>query len=637
MSATKRHKTTHEEDLAHHAETFHKKEAVPHSHNGHIHHPTAKPEDELMQEGLNAIYGDQKDTVDFSKLDRAKNRFTNFLLKTIGFLGVVAVIAWSAYYIYTKYFTTSEADTFILEIVAPDEIVSGDDATFEIHYKNPSAIPLATLEIEVKLPPAYQLGGLNPAPSDLEALTWKIGTLPAGSDGTISITGTWLASVPSSMPIQVFANYRPSNFNADFQSIKTAYISSFSSGITSSFNGPSEATPGEKLEYSLVLVNESQSDINNIVAELQLPNGFFIDPDTEGITAGDQPLWEIAVIKAGEEKEIKFTGTFAADNVGFQYFDLVTSLRGNDKNLLTQSKTQGFTDVIGSNVIVQLVANGSTENINTELDSDLRVSISIENTGEAPIEDAELLLDFQSAKPFPVVWNDADLDQGTITSDGIIWGADSIGVLKKGDKKIFNLTFPIEASVANDKTDEFTIVAETTLQNLPIRSTPIKIGINSEATFTVKARYYSESGAPLGTGPLPPVIGKETSYKVFWSVQNSLHDLENIQISATLPPNVVWKNTISTDLGSLTYTEVNRTVTWKVAQLPRTIGIINADFEIGIVPTDNDLGKFIKLISGSSFKAVDTKTTATLQETTSTLDSELPEDEHASGNGIVAE
>jgi len=58
---------------------------------------------------------------------------------------------------------------------------------------------------------------------------------------------------------------------------------------------------------------------------------------------------------------------------------------------------------------------------------------------------------------------------------------------------------------------------------------------NSEANFVSEVRYFTPEGAPLGTGPLPPKVDKRTVYRVFWKLDNSLHQLDEIKVEAILP------------------------------------------------------------------------------------------------------
>ncbi|MDP2631605.1 MAG: hypothetical protein Q8P30_02440 [Candidatus Uhrbacteria bacterium] len=591
-----------------------------------------KIEGQLIDEGLDAIYG--KGKTDFSKLDRANNRITNILLTVVITLAVIAAAAWGAFFVYTQYFSSGEEDAFDLEIIIDDEIVSGTATSIEIVYANPTLIPIANLDLEVRLPTAFQVNSLSPVPGNNDELKWDIGFLPASSDGIITIEGVWIADIPSSSPIQVFANFRPSNFNADFQDIATAHVSTIQSTLELKFTGPEEATPGESLDYTIALENKGEVGLENIEVQLELPDGFYLNDSDPKIEAGAATIWTIDSIAAGEITELTLKGSFAADTEGFEYFDIEAGLV-IDGHFLPQDSSQGFTDVLGTDLSLQLVAAGSTEDIAVEMGQDLRVTISYQNTGEEIIDDLELLLDFQAEERMPISWTSAELDGGLVTSDGIYWDSEIIGEVLAGERKILNLILPIESSVDASEADQIAISIIATTKSSEVRSSPIVISINSEADFYSSVLYYNSQGAPLGGGPLPPTVGETTTYRVYWSIENSLHNLDNVMISAVLPPQISWVDQTAANLGTIDYDSESKTVSWNITTLPSTVAEVQANFAISITPDEDDVGKFAKLISGASFSAKDTVTGSLLQSTTDSLTTDLLNDEFAKDLGAV--
>lgn len=591
-------------------------------------------DDELMEEGLEAIYGQER--VDFSKMDRHSSRLTNILTTVVIVLLVIAVMAWTGFFIYNKYFAPETEQQFNIDIDVPDQLTSGEAATIKINYHNPTAVPIATLVIDVRLPDAFEVATFAPLPDDEAELIWEIGTLAAGSDGTIAIDGRWLAEVPSNLPVQALADFRPANFNAFFQDIETKYITTLESTLEVDFDGPEEATSGDQLDYTITLKNTGEQDLANAELSLELPDGFYLEESEPAVEAGQAPSWSFELLEAEQEVSVTFRGSFAADAEGFQYFDVVAALQ-RDEQALVQAKTQGFTDVAGTNFELQLVAAGSAEDIAIDLSDQLRVSIAYENTGASTLDEVSMRLDFQSELPMPIAWDSAELDGGTQGASGVSWSTDVLGPLEPGDKQVLNLVIPIQDSIGEGQADSFSLICAATLDGQVIRSSPIEISINTEADFSAKAVYFTDEGAPLGNGPLPPELGERTTYRIFWQVDNSLHDLEDLSVTAVLPPHVTWEDQAQADLGSVSYDPTGGTVTWRVTNLPTSINSLSANFALSITPDDDDLGKFIKLISGSTMSATDAVTGTSLQQTTESLNSDLENDEYASGKGIVIE
>lgn len=597
------------------------------------HKKAASKEDQLIEEGLRAIYDDE---VDFSTLDRGPNRFTQILMTVVITLAVIAIAAWVGFYAYTRFAAPQEENHLVVEIQSQEELVSGERAQIAINYQNPSNVPLANLEIDVNIPNGFIIDSISPTPDDIDEYIWQFGSLSPNSDGVIVLEGMWFAEVPDSNPVQVFSTYRPANFNADFSTIETQYITTTRSALETVVTSTEEGHPGDSLEYQAEITNTSTETINNVTFSLQLPNGFFLEESSPAIEAGAQPVWTIDQIEPAETITITYSGSFAADQSGFQYIDTITAISVNDMELV-QGTEQAFTDLLENNLNVQLVVNGSTEDAVVELGKDIRITVALENTGDTPVDDATVLLDFATDDAMPILWSEADLQGGSLTSAGISWDATDIGIIAPGEKWIVNTRFPADVTIGTGQADQFAVLAHTTTDGLEVKSTPITLTVATEAAISSSIRYFNDEGAPLGSGPLPPQVGEVTSYRLFWQIDNTLHDLEGIRVSASLPPDVEWMDSTSADLGSISYQPDTRTITWRIERMPNSITTAQANVAIRIIPDSNDVGNFVKLVSGTTFEATDTVTGTLRQSTTESLNSELPDDEFAHGKGVVIE
>lgn len=605
-----------------------------HASKTHLHTETGleKEEEQTIEDGLHAIYGEDK--TDFSKIERPGSFLTHLLLTAVIVLTIIAGTAWGGYFVYQKYFSSQSQESFTVKISAPEEVKSGEKTKIKISYENPTTIPLAQLTVEARLPVGFVVSSSEPLVSDLTKPKWDIGFLNAGSDGEITLEGIWTATVPSTTPIQVFANFRPANFNSDFQAVQTTSITSLQSVLETTFTGDEEATSGKSQNYLLTIQNMGSEKIDNIIAQIKLPTGFYLESSDPALEAGSESEWKNISLDPGAKIDIKITGSFAADVTGFEYFDSEISIK-NGNEPLSQSKAQTFTDVKGSAIALQLVAAGSNTDSSLFLSSNLRTSITYENTSDEDMSNVALLLDFSSAKAFPINWKTADLDGGKLTKDGVLWSIDVVGKIPAHEKKMLNLVFPIIETLSENFGDSFTITALANIADLSVRTTPIIISINSDASLVSEIRYYTEDGAPLGSGPIPPQVGQTTIYRVYWTVSNNLHNLENMIVTAILPPNVNWVGQSSSDLGTIEYKDISGEVVWMLPSLPEDVKSISAHFAISITPKTEDVGKFVKLISGANFKVTDEFTKALIEHTSESLDTELPSDVFATDKGAV--
>lgn len=591
-------------------------------------------ESKAMDEGLAAIYGDERD--DLTTVERAGSPVTRWLMRAVITLASLAVLSYLGYFVYLTFFSPAPSDPLRVSIDAPEEIVSGAVTTITVHYANEGRVPLAKLSLDCNLPDAFRVTSMLPEPTDTEELIWNIGSLPQKTDGTITFEGTWIADVPSSTTLQALATYRPANFNADFDAVASQSMSTLSSTLVVAGEGPESVHPGEQAAYTFTIENTGDIAMTGVAFDLTLPEGFYVTASTPALEAGALPSWALGELAPHVPTVVSVTGSFTADVEDVQQLQGAVTVTTDDATT-TQSETQVFTDVQGNGLRLQLVANGSTGDIAIDPGSPLRVTVGYENTGSTPITDLSLLLDFQSDGKVPITWSDATLDSGTVTSAGIRWSAATLGSIAVGEQKSRNAIFPLKDELAAGDVQQFSVVLHATVNGVTIQSQPLVITLNSDTSFSASARYYTDDGAPVGSGPLPPTVGEKTSYEVTWVLSNALHALSDVRVSATLPPSATWEDDATTSFGGLTYDAATRTVTWEIADMPQATGDVTATMQVSVTPDGSNVGSFVKLLSGSAFRATDAVTKASIQLTADSLTTECEGDENVAGKGSVVE
>ncbi|MBI1907822.1 DUF11 domain-containing protein [Candidatus Uhrbacteria bacterium] len=594
-------------------------------HKDHDHqHEARKAAEEAMDEGLAAIYGETRD--DLATLERGGSRVTRILMRVVIGLAAAAVLAYSAFFVYVKFFAGEAADPLTLAVEVPSELVSGTETDITIRYTNTGRVPLAALAIDVNVPSALTASSAVPMPTDEANLVWNVGSIAAGEEGAIVLSGIWIAAVPSSTSVQALATYRPANFNADFDAVATAGVTTLASTLRVAMTGPEEARPGEALTYTMAVENTSAMAVTDVVAEMELPTGFFVASSTPPLVAGAEPRWDIADLAAGATQEIVLVGSFAADVSDVQQLAATAAITV-DGGERVQGEASAFTEV----------ANGTAGDVTLDPGDPLRITLGYENTGESDMADVSFLVDFQAEGKIPISWSEASLDGGRLTADGIRFDAATIGTLVPNDNKLKNLIFPVRDELVTGDSQTWTVVVHATVGGVTISSQPLTVTLNSDTSFTAQSRYYTEDGAPVGEGPLPPSVGETTSYQIVWSVTNALHALDDVRVSATLPPSAEWEGTTNADLGSLSYDAATRTVSWDIAGLQAAAGEAIATFMVTTTPENDDVGEFVKLLSGSAFRATDSETGSSIQLTADTLTTECEGDALVEGKGYVEE
>jgi len=531
-----------------------------------------------------------------------------------------------------------------VNIEGPDIIKSGEEVELTIRYENTGDVPIAALTMKLNLPETFHVFQTLPLPDNEQE--WIIGSLNPKSDGAITLSGIFLADVPSTQRIQSLFTYKPANFSSEFQDITTHKINIEDSVVALSFTGPEKALAGDTSELIINIQNTSSDPIYNLRVLPSLGENFVVQKSEPEQDDG-QTYWTIDQLLEGELAAITIQGSFTSSANGEQALSAEVGFVNEDL-YFKQSSEQFVTDVLGGSVAYSVIVNGSTESQTVQTGENLRVSIDFENgSGETitdlgfelilSTEDGDVPIDLEQAN-----LSDAELDGTTLTWSGAT--TETLSELEPNCHGVIDITLPINETLSATDADQFDLAVTLTLSQISgvagtrtIEATPIHISINTNLSANAHARYFAESGAEIGNGPWPPEVGETTSLRVYWNIANSIHALEDIQLSTTLPQDVTWTDLSDTAIGSITYSPTTRQVTWTVPKLITDIPTAGAWFEIAINPSTQDAGRFMKLTNPTSIQAQDVVTKETITDTLDILTTELPNDAFAAGQGVVVE
>jgi len=280
------------------------------------------------------------------------------------------------------------------------------------------------------------------------------------------------------------------------------------------------------------------------------------------------------------------------------------------KTETTAGEQEVTSEVTVSDVLVQIKINGQ-EKILVTPGENLEYTVSFKNNGGKSVYDVALKINLEGA---PLDFEKLIVDNGAVRDRSIVWTKDQVpqfAELLSGANG--ELKFKIETAKIADPA--LALKFGSILKSWPEISYKKQSNFGTSAHWTGKtredkfnsdlavravARYYTSEGDQLGRGPLPPAVGKETKYWIFWSIENNLNDLSNVSVSALLPPNVFWTENISVSLGEITYNSARRMVTWKIGEVDRYTGedwpTQGVAFELALTPNLEQQGKEAMLL-----------------------------------------
>jgi hypothetical protein len=145
------------------------------------------------------------------------------------------------------------------------------------------------------------------------------------------------------------------------------------------------------------------------------------------------------------------------------------------------------------------------------------------------------------------------------------------------------------------------------------------VPVASKATFVAEAQYFT-SPFPQ-SGPLPPKVDIETVYAVEWVVASASSDIQNAVVTATLPPNVRYRNIRAPISENLVYDDKTRTVTWYVGDIAKSNSTADKSGKIITFA----VGEHPDIVTNQIFTGTDTFTKQDVEITTENINTILTE------------
>jgi len=171
--------------------------------------------------------------------------------------------------------------------------------------------------------------------------------------------------------------------------------------------------------------------------------------------------------------------------------------------------------------------------------------------------------------------------------------------------------------------------------NKIVASNRVDLKLNSKVILGVGGYYDS----PLisNSGPIPPTVGKETTYTIHLRAGNVSNDVTNAKTEIILPTGVVMTGKVYPEGASLDYNERTNSIIWNIGNMGVGEGIISpyrdVAFQIKINPSPDQAGNVVDLVKSVIFSGKDLFTGQELTVNAGGKDTILPEDVSIPGNG----
>ena len=252
-----------------------------------------------------------------------------------------------------------------LEITAPPDIVSGQDAEYVIDYSNASDMRFSNLRVQLEYPSGFQFVSAEPRASEGDAV-WYIGNLNARAEGKIIVRGVLSGQNEEYKHIKGKIGFFQGDgtFLVYAENERQTRITASPFLIVQTVNGFTNATvdPGATLRYAIHYENESSIGMRDVIVTLEI-DPTLLDMSRLTLTKGAYDaarrvmVWKASYIPSlsrvepGESGDITFSVPVR---------DNVSSVDGKNLSIKSIAKidspdiptTIGANKIIGSNTLL---------------------------------------------------------------------------------------------------------------------------------------------------------------------------------------------------------------------------------------------------------------------------------------------
>jgi len=587
-----------------------------------------------------------------------------FFARLLRGLFFLLIIVGAGYLLYWYGWSgTNNVNGLELQVKAPEKILAGEEFSYEITYYNPTKYSLSQVHLELQYPDSFIFSSASPAATSGN-YGWNLSDMAPGASATLTVTGRLIAPPDSVAVIFSRLSYLPGGLTSEFKKESSASTILSGPGFQVDLNYSATAFVNQDNDMSLVIYNIEDNRLGDFNISFSVPadaSAAVVD-STKNIAGSDTnesatSTKKLTVTKTGgaswqvsglsqemgrQEIPLTYRVKQKADNLEIKV-RLEKKLEDGQSYIFWEKSLKP--ELVDSDLNLTMLLNDSKNDGDLNSGQSLNYSLTYANHGINTFKDVVIMAVLKGEL---LDWNSlVDANKGDVQGNSIIWTKDEMPALaeiKPGAEGAIKFSLKLRAFQDGDIAKDLNLVSygqyginNQVAKNQDNISNTVTSRLNSDLSLQEEIRYFNSDNIPVGSGPLPPEVGAQTSFKVYWTVKNNLHELSETRVVFTLPSYVSWNNNNQTNVGSLYYDEASRQVIWEIGRLPVSVYRVDAEFGISITPTDNDRNKILILSPGSTVSALDTETKGTITKKITSKTTKLEDDDIAnlSNSGVV--
>ncbi|MDP3986284.1 MAG: hypothetical protein U1C53_02885 [Candidatus Veblenbacteria bacterium] len=617
--------------------------------------PEAADEEESVKEAGEAfakLYRQGAEGDFPTTLAAARKRHTWVIL--ISTLGLLLVVALGVLFFLGNGGGKFGEEAVSLTLVGPQEAPSGQVVEYTLAYHNDQGVDLTDIEVNLRYPEGFTFEGSLPQADNTEGTRLTLKRIRARESGNLSVRGLLVGEVGDVKQFSAVVTYEPENISAQYAKTLNVATQVVASVLNLELTGPAQLPEAEPLSLSATYRNSSAEPLSGLVVRFTSPGGFELELPQLTPLSGAGNTWLLPDLEPLAEGKVEFKGRFTeASAAGKQEIRVAVGLLGEGNKVTVQEEKVHELTLVKSHLTLNLTANDVSLKSAVDLGQQLTYQVTVANEGELPFTNIILVARLDTTY---LDWSTLRDDAGgTVnrTEGTITWTKEVLpflAALQPGSRTTVRWYISVVPSLpaGASATPSFKAKVEAqagqmvgeSLQAIMSESNEVESKFNTRLTLEADGRYYTDDLVKLGSGPLPPQVGQTTTYVIFWRLANNLSEVENVEVTTTLPPEVNFTGQSTVAAGSpVSFNPNTREVRWTLNRLPAGAGTgfarPEASFEVAVTPGPSDANKILVLTRTTTVTARDTFSGADLIATAKFITTELDNDLGAQGKGIV--
>ncbi len=555
-----------------------------------------------------------------------------FILMII-FLGLIVGIAGFWYWNRNSY----SKDVLKLEIIGPDKATVSQEIEYTVIYKNNGNVKLEDPHLVFEFPTSSLIE--ENSSQRVEISSDKLGDIYPGEEKSFKFKCRLLGKEGEIKTAKVWLSYHPKDIKARYESSTTFTTIISSVPLTLDFDLSSKIEPNREFSFSVNYFSNLDYPLTNLGIKIEYPANFeFISSNP---TTLDKTEWDIPVLNKAEGGRIEIKGKLTGDVGSEKIFKAILGVwQGN--NFVPLKEAVKGVEIVNLHIDVFQEINGQRNYIANPGDL-LHYEIYFRNIGSKPFNNLFLVVNLEG-KAFDL--NSLKVKDGQFGrgDNSIIWDwrdVPKLQFLDQGEEGKVEFWVKLKDWKLNDRGEKNILLKDVVLISQVKREFSIKM--NSKLEISQKAFYQNDIFS--NSGPIPPEVGKETTYTVIWQAKNYYNDVDNVKVKATLPSNVRLTGKIfpKDEVSNFSFDNKSREIVWSVnngEKMDAGTGILNSApsiaFQVVLSPNPEQKGKTALLIGKAVISGDDQWTGQEIEGESKEIRTDLPDDPSISGeNGIV--